>query len=70
VNARDKADVIDAIVTFTQPVLAEIRAYRAEAAAWRAEAVAHRERMELKFTEHERDIEAIMKRLFPEDGET
>jgi hypothetical protein len=66
-NRRDKVDVIDAIVTYTQPVLAEIRAYRAEASAWRAEAQAHRERLELKFAEHERDIEAIMKRLFPDE---
>lgn len=66
-NARDKADVIDAVVTFTQPVLAELRAYRAELAAYRAEARADMERMELKFEEHERDIAAIMHRLFPEE---
>jgi len=66
-NRRDRVDVIDAIVTFTQPVLAEIRAYQAQVAAYRAEARADMDRMERKFTEHDRDIAAMMRRLFPDD---
>lgn len=66
-NARDKADVIEAITIFTQPVLAEFRAYRAEVAAFRAEARADMDRMERKFEEHDRDIAAMMRRLFPDD---
>ena len=65
-NSRDRADIIEAITLFTQPVLAEVRAYRAEVAAYRAEARADMDRMERKFEEHERDIDAIMRRLFPE----
>lgn len=66
-NARDRTEIIDAIVTFTQPVLAEVRAYRAEVAAFRAEAHANANRMEQKFAEHDRDIAALMHRLFPDD---
>lgn len=64
-KAADRAEVIDAIQIFTSPVLAEMRAYRAEVAAWRAETIAHASRMEAKFAEHDRDIEAIMRKLFP-----
>ena len=66
-KAQDKLDVIEAIQIYTAPVLAEIRAYRAEVAAYREEALAHAQRMELRFEEHDRDIGAIMKRLFPEE---
>lgn len=66
-NRADRAEIIEAITLFTQPVLAEVRAYRAEVAAYRAEARADMDRMERKFEEHDRDIEAMMRRLFPDD---
>lgn len=68
-NSRDKADVIDAIVTYTQPVLAEVRAYRAEVDAQRAELRAIVDRLERKFEEHDRDIAALHRRLFGDEDE-
>ena len=69
-NSRDKADVMEAISLVTGPVLAEIRAYRAEVDAQRAELRAIVDRLERKFEDHDRDIAAVHRRLFGEDDES
>lgn len=70
----DINQVLDAIDRYTTPLTAEVRAMRAEVAAYRAEVsaeraetAAHVARMEGKFTDLDRDIQALTDRLFGDD---
>jgi hypothetical protein len=58
---------MEAVTLVVTPVIAEVRAYRAEVDAQRAELRAIVARLELKFEEHDRDIAALHRHLFGED---
>jgi hypothetical protein len=66
----DIAQVIDALKLYTEPITAEVRAYRAEVSAFRAESRADFERLDSKLTDLDAEVGRIARRVFRDDEGT